>query len=342
MNRPANLSLPDKSTDLSPVATNCAGISFDTGTKNWATVSGSITGNMTGGLTCNKIVRLEIGGTLSAPLAAKGTGEALGRLELGASTSAGTLDVTPGFIHTIVGTSGTIQGAIDAGFITSIDTVGSISIATGGITADDGIESIIAAGDIDADINANTANHTSGTDGAIQYIECDGLAGTVAGRNLGVVADAGDYDSVVAGAVTAPMTFTGDVFGKIVVDSFGTGADITIGGDLRASVLAIGDIQAINIDGMVQPVTAPIVIESSTGAIGSIDVANEFQSDTEGGIVINAAEGVGAISCAGMYCTQVGPQSFPRHRDVAGFAHGRRDCDGFFDTLIHICKHRHR
>ncbi len=307
-------------------------------------LAGAVDGDVTGSVKVKSIFRLEVGDELQAPVEATGSGDAVSYLEYGASTSSGTVTASAGNIVELwsLSTTSTLSGAVAAaGVIENITAKGGVSIATGGIQAADGIDSIIAGylsgmtfvpKDIDAVIDANTANHTSGASGSLLYLECGELAGSVGALDLGEVTGAGTYESVVAETIAADLAFTGSVFGKIVADSFTPGANITIGGDLRASILASGDIQDITILGQVRPAVAAVVIASTGGSIGDIAVSGELQSDTPGGIVIDAAEGVASISCALMLNVHVGPQTFPG----TGMAVGSMSVTGSVSGSIHL------
>jgi hypothetical protein len=296
MDRPANLSFPGRNDNLSPVATNWGGIIFDSGTADWATVSGSISGNLTGTVSANKIVRIEVGGELSAAATATTTGTAIAWMELGSSTSAGTVSAANGDIDTVNATATTsaIAGAISAdnGSIGTVVANGGISIASStGIRARDGIGSIVsdhfttfdAWKPVDASITANyDPDHSpSYYIGELGQLACSDLSGSVQAYNLPTT---GSSAPVIAvhGDLAATLNVDNEVDSDIIVDGGMTSpANIQIHGDLHGSIGAFGgSITTLWIGGNVSAPANSAIYIYSDDTIDTLTIVGEVGADT--------------------------------------------------------------
>jgi hypothetical protein len=126
----------DRDSDLSNAANNWPGVSFPFNAR----LSGAIAGNLSGSINPLSIVRLEVHGTVSAPISASDTGgTSVGYLQLGSTTSAGTITAGKDIAIIELESTGTaMAGAVSAGgSIETILSAGDISIASGGIQAAD-------------------------------------------------------------------------------------------------------------------------------------------------------------------------------------------------------------
>jgi hypothetical protein len=306
MDRPANLGFPDATTNLSPVATNWEGITFDTGVNTWGTVSGSISGDLTNVITANKIVRIEIGDEVTAAVTATATGTAIEYIEVGKSTSAGTITATNGNIDKVNTTlsGSTIEGGISAtsGSIGIVTAAGSISISSGGIQARDGITSITAK-NITCDIAAN-ANSGDGILYAGVHVTDGNLSGSIAAAAIYDGSNDPDGNIVVDGDFDATITVDGDMYG--IVKVFGecvSGSSIWIGGRLIDGIDVYGDITSVTVVGDIDhnfggSATPPHIV-SETGFIDSITLGNVvYVSSEDMGGYFTAATGIGSFSAA--------------------------------------------
>ncbi|GJQ29559.1 MAG: hypothetical protein HBSAPP03_14430 [Phycisphaerae bacterium] len=271
----------DRDVNLSNAAQNWGGVSFPFNAR----LSGAIAGNLTGAINPTSIVRLEVHGQVSGAIsAAPVSGTAIGRLQLGSTTSAGTITsgdtTTGGDLVSIEVESGTLAGAVlVGGKLQVLDCAGDIVIAASpGIYARDGIDTI-QAGDIAADIAAST-----GGSGDFNSIECDSFTGSLTGSNLatlggqtvntpGITID-GDLDGI--------LSFGGNVFRAIhVTGEFLAGSKVEIGGTLSASITADGDVTEILVDGTVirSGPGGEIVLGSVHGDVGRIESTLGFARD---------------------------------------------------------------
>jgi hypothetical protein len=319
MDLPASSGFPGENDNLSPVATNWAGINFDSGTASYATVSGSISGNLTGPISANKIVRIEVGGQASAAIGASTAGTAIGWIELGTSTSAGTISAPAGDIDTILGTSsaGVLSGAIsaDSGHITLIDASGGISISgSTGIRARDGIDSIQADyndgtdhwKDVDAVIN--TSYGASSTDHGLTLLQCGNLAGSVDADNLLLDSSSGIH---VHGDLTAPINFGYDVRSDIIIDGDASEpAEIDIGGDLKASVeVNGGDLGKLWVGGSISAATEATIYLNCEYTIYHLNVGGNIAPTEFHQLQINTLR-ISDLTVGGyMACDMAGPTS---------------------------------
>ncbi len=308
MDRPASLSFPAFDTNLSPVATNLGGIVFDSGTASWATVSGSISGNLIGAVSANRIVRFEVGGVADGPISAAPTfGTAIEFLQVGATTSVGTITAgdttTGGDVFAIEVGTGALAGAVlVGGKLENLICAGDIDIAANpGIYARDGLDTI-QAGDITAHIETSTSGGA-----AINRIECGNFTGSLTTDRLVTMGsqtpnDPDDLGIKVMGDLDGVLSFSGDVNRAIhVTGAFLEGSAVHVGGTLSASVTANGYVTEISVDGAVSLSSTgvgPITLGSLSDDVGSISSVLGFQRDDNRAgpeVIFTAAQRIGSI-----------------------------------------------
>jgi hypothetical protein len=298
---------PGRDDNLTPVAANWAGITFDNDTAGYATVSGSITGDLTGPVTANKVVRIEVGDDLQAAITATAYGESIGYVEFAESTAAGTINAQ-GDIHTIRAlASGVLAGAITAGgHITLLEAAGDIAIVDGGIKAVAGIDLVNVAADIlGSSIDASWGTTT----GVLHSLRAENFSGLLHAGHLHDTADDGSFGVRIDGDFDGVLVIEQDAYGDIVVGGgFAAETMIQIGGNLRSWIVAEGSIPSLEVVGDLA--AAPIAggglrsleIRSETGSIGTITVGGSITSDTNNPgyeISIFAQEFIGSIVVGG-------------------------------------------
>jgi hypothetical protein len=304
----------DYTINLSNAADDWAGVAFPFNAR----LSGAIAGNLSGSINPVSIVRLEAHGQVSGAISASTTtGTSIGLLQLGATTSGGTITAGKNIVTIELESSTTsMAGAVSAGgSIGTIMAAGDILISSGGIQAADGI-TLISAEDISAAIDVNTANHVSpSTLGTLYYLECDAFSGSLSARQIGNTATPGQDTAISAGVISAPISTTENLVWNIEAASFASTADITVGGVLKGSITSTGDIQDIVAGSIFGD--APVQIVSSSGEIGSITTTGDIWSDGPAGVHINAASGIGSITCADLTHVTIGEQTYSGASGVA-------------------------
>lgn len=248
----------NRDTDLSNAAHNWGGVSFPFNAR----LSGAIAGNLTGAINPTSIVRLEVHGQVSGAIsAAPVSGTAIGRLQLGSTTSGGTITVgdstTGGDLLQVEVESGTLAGGVFVGGkLQVLDCAGDIAIAANpGITARDGIDTI-QADDISAHIVANVGSST----GALSSMACDNFTGSLTAYTMYDSVTPASSGIVIDGDLDGTLDFDYDVNRSIhVTGAFLEGSSVHVGGNLYASVTADGDVTAIDVDGYVTHVAGDAI-----------------------------------------------------------------------------------
>jgi len=270
----------DRDVDLSNAAQNWRGVSFPFSAR----LAGAIAGNLTGAINPDCIVRFEAHGQVSGAITtAPVSGTAIGILQFGSSTSAGTItagDTTTG--GDLVGLeveTGTLSGAVlVGGKMTELLCAGDITIAANpGITARDGIDTI-QAGDISAHIVANVGSST----GALSSMACDNFTGSLSAYTMYDAVTPASSGIVIDGDLDGTLDFDYHVNRSIhVTGAFLEGSSVHVGGNLYASVTADGDVTTIDVDGEVARVAGGVLrLGSFHGNVGHLRAGLGFLMDT--------------------------------------------------------------
>jgi hypothetical protein len=324
---------------LDPAGANFAGLTTTAGLRSQVRLTAAVSAAVTGAIDCGWIPLLQAG-VIDAPVAAHAAnsvtnGSAIGTLAISSRvTSSGSITAQNGRIDSATIGSGAgdgLFGSITAGGgkILSLDVTGAIDIASGGISARDGInllrcrdpETTLATGPINAAIDADTGNSNANdtTTGSLERLECGPLSGSVHARFLSDGLTGGQPTAMIVGTVTAPITVREDMWGNIL--STGSFGDLTVGNNMYGTVHAAGNIATVHVSGSITTLSAACFLPnilSDAGGIGDIQVAGDI-STTETAGCVPAAElstiygplGIGSLYCAGEYAAHIFGSSGP-------------------------------